>query len=192
MKKTPCLLAMIVLVLLLASACAPAATPATQAPPAPVEVVPTQVPPVDLAVPTTAPVQTFAPACQAATTCTAPDVKDTVASDRACVKKVPYEYIFIDDGVTFEVLEPDKLTCVDNGTRSSDGKRAIECHGTPSWASQVKFTNTACGGASLTTGTGQCQEGLGYNAAQNCCAPLSTGDTGSVTITVNMGECPSN
>jgi hypothetical protein len=191
MKKTLCLLAMIALVVLFASACAPAAAPATQAAPPPVEVVPTQVPPVDVA-PTTAPAQTFAPACQAVATCAAPDVKDTVASDRACVKKIPYEYIFIDDGVTFEVLEPDKLTCVDNGTRSSDGKRAIECHGTPAWASQVKFTNTACGGTSLTTGTGQCQEGLGYDAAQNCCAPLSTGDTGSVIITVNMGACPSN
>lgn len=189
MKKTTYfLLATTVFVVLFASACGGSAAPATQAAP-PVEVVPTQAAPVDAAAPTTAPVQTFAPACQAATSCAAPAVVDTVASDRVCVKKIPYQYIFVDDGVTFEVLEPDKLTCVDNGGVSSDGKHVVECHGTESWSSQVKFTNTACGGASLTTGTGQCQEGLGYDAAQNCCAPVTAGDAGSVTITVNMGEC---
>jgi hypothetical protein len=30
---------------------------------------------------------------------------------------------------------------------------------------------------------------LGYDAAQNCCAPVTAGDASSVTITVNMGEC---
>jgi hypothetical protein len=91
--------------------------------------------------------------------------------------------------VTFQVLEPDKLTCADNGT-VADGKRVIECHGTENWASKVKFTNTACGSAGLQVGTGQCQEGLGYDAAQNCCAPFPAADAGSTTITVNMGECP--
>jgi len=164
MKKTTYLMiVMSVFVVLFASACGGAATPAASG-------------------------QTFAPACQAATSCAAPAVIDTVASDRYCVDKVPYQNILIDDGVAFEVFEPDKLTCVDNGTKV-DGKHVVECHGTENWASKVKFTNTACGGAGLQTGTGQCQEGLGYDAAQNCCAPLTAGDAGSVTITVNMGEC---
>jgi hypothetical protein len=132
------------------------------------------------------PAQSLAPACQAATSCAAPAVVDTVASDRYCVEKVPYQNILIDDGVSFEVLNPDKLTCVDNGTKV-DGKHVVECHGTENWSSQVRFTNTACGGAALQAGTGQCQEGFGYDAAQSCCAPLNA--AGSVTITVNMGEC---
>jgi hypothetical protein len=189
MKKTTyLLLATTVFMVLFASACGGSAAPATQAAP-PVEVVPTQPAPEAAPVDAGAPAQTFAPACQAASACAAPAVVDTVASDRVCVKKIPYQYIFVDDGVTFEVLEPDKLICVDNGGVSSDGKHAIECHGTESWASQVKFTNTACSAASLTAGSDQCQAGLGYDAAQNCCAPLTAGDAGSVTITVNMGEC---
>lgn len=187
------LLVLLAIVSMIVSACASAASPATQPAPAPVEeTVPTQAPPAEQPAPTDAsPVQTFAPACQVATaSCAAPDVKDTVASDRVCVKKVPYQYIFVDDGVAFEVMEPDKLTCVDNGGRSSDGKRAIECHGTEAWASQVKFTNTACSAAALTVDATKCQEGLGYDAAANCCAPLTSTDSPSVTITVNMGECP--
>ena len=188
-KTTYFLLATTVFMVLFASACGGSAAPATQA--APVEVVPTQPAPEVAPVDPGVPAQTFAPACQAATSCAAPAVTDTVASDRVCVKKIPYQYIFVDDGVTFEVLDPTKLTCVDNGGVSSDGKHAVECHGTESWSSQVTFTNTACGGGTnLTTDSGQCQEGLGYDAGQNCCAPLTAGDdAGSVTITVNMGEC---
>jgi len=194
MKKTTYLMiAMTILVVLFASACA--AAPAATQPP--VEAVPTQAP-VQEAAPTQAPiepaapaatVQTFAPACQAAASCAAPAVVDTVASDRYCVEKIPYQNILIDDGVTFEVLDPAKLTCADNGTMV-DGKHVVECHGTESWSSQVKFTNTACSSASLQMGAAQCQAGLGYDAANNCCAPLPAGDVGSVTITVNMGECP--
>ena len=195
MKKTKyILLAMMVMFALWISACGGSAAPATQAavqqPPAVVDTAPSQAVVVEV-VPTQplATVQSFAPACQAAASCAAPALKDTVAAERYCVEKIPYENILIDEGVTFEVLDPSKLTCVDNGTMV-DGKHVIECHGTESWASQVKFTNTACSANSLTTGTGQCQEGLGYDAANNCCAPLNAGDAGSVTITVNMGECP--
>jgi len=191
-KKTYLLLAMTILVVLFVSACGGSTAPATQAAPPPVEVVPTQAP-AEVA-PTTAPeqpaatVQTFAPACQAAAPCAAPAVTDTVAADRYCVEKIPYQNILVDQGVTFEALDPANLTCVDNGTMV-DGKHVVECHGTPAWKTQVKFTNTACSSASLATGTGQCQDGLGYDAAQNCCAPLAASDAGSVTITVNMGTC---
>ncbi|MBI5950894.1 MAG: hypothetical protein HY865_04505 [Chloroflexi bacterium] len=195
MKKTTYLMIlMTVFVVLFASGCGGAAAPAAQ-PPA--ESAPTQAPAQQPA-PTQAPaepaapaadVQTFAPACQAAASCTAPAVTDTDAADRYCVDKIPYQNILIDEGVTFQVLEPDKLTCADNGTMT-DGKHVIECHGTENWASKVKFMNSACGGAGLQVGTGQCQEGLGYDAAQNCCAPFPAADAGSTTITVNMGECP--
>ncbi|MCA1899581.1 MAG: hypothetical protein LDL50_02610 [Chloroflexi bacterium] len=130
--------------------------------------------------------QAYAPAYQVSSSCSAPDVQDTIASDRYCVDKVPYQNILIDDGVTFEVLEPENLTCVDNGSMAK-GKHVIECHGKPAWKTQVKFTNTACGGSNLQAGTDKCQEGMGYDAANNCCAPLSGG--ASTVITVNMGAC---
>lgn len=193
MKKTTNLLfAMTVLVVLFVSACGGSPAPATQAAPAPVEIVPTQVP--AEIVPTVAPEQpaateqTFAPACQAATSCAAPAVVDTVASDRYCVEKIPYQNIFVDAGVAFEVLDPTNLTCADNGT-IVDGKHVVECHGKAAWTTEVKFTNTACSSANLATGTGQCQDGLGFDSANNCCAPLSSGDAGSVIIKVNMGAC---
>jgi hypothetical protein len=192
-KTTYLMIAMTVVVVLFASGCGGAAAPAAQPPAeaaptqAPVQSAPTQAPAEPVA--PAAAVQTFAPACQAAASCTAPAVTDTIAADRYCVDKVPYQNILVDEGVTFQVLEPDKLTCNDNGT-IVDGKHVVECYGTENWASQVKFMNTACGNAGLQVGTGQCQEGQGYDAAQNCCAPFPAADAGSVTITVNMGECP--
>jgi len=192
MKKTIYLMiAMTVLAGLFISACG---SPAPTAQP-PVEPAPTQAPAQPEPAPTEPPaalpaatVQTFAPACQAAAPCAAPAVKDTVASDRYCVEKVPYQNILLDDGVTFEVLDPANLTCADNGTMA-EGKHVIECHGSPAWKTQVKFTNTACSAPSLQTGAAQCQAGLGYDAANNCCAPMPAAASGSVTITVNMGAC---
>jgi len=190
MKKTTYfLLAVTLFVVIFASACGGSPAPATQPAQPPVEIAPTDVPPAAAPTQPLATTQSFAPACQAAASCAAPAVTDTAASDRYCVEKIPYQNILVDDGVAFEVLDPTNLTCADNGT-IVDGKHVIECHGTAAWATQVKFTNTACGGGTnLATGTGQCQEGLGYDAAQNCCAPLTSGDAGSVIITVNMGQC---
>lgn len=193
MKKiTYFLLATTVFVILFASACGGSAAPATQAAPPPVEVVPTQAP-AEVVAPTqqpAAPAQTFAPACQAATSCAAPDVKNTEGVDTFCVEKIPYQNISVPPGTTFETLDPKgELKCQDSGT-VVDGKNVITCTGKELWTYELKFTNSACAANALATGTGQCQDGLGYDAAQNCCAPLTAADAGSVTIKVNMGACP--
>jgi hypothetical protein len=193
MKKTTYLLmATTVFVVLFAYACGGPAAPATQAAPPPVEVVPTQAP-AEVVAPSPQPAateQTFAPACQAATSCAAPDVKDTVALDTFCVEKIPYQNISVMPGTTFETLDPTgELKCQDSGT-VVDGKNIITCTSKELWTYELKFTNSACAASALTTGTGQCQDGLGYDAAQNCCAPLASADAGSVTIKVNMGACP--
>ncbi len=194
MKKTTyILLALAVFMAVFVSACggaqAPTAAPApTQPPPPPPVEVPTQqIVPAEP--PTT---QAFAPACQTtASSCVAPALQDTEALNTYCVEKIPYQNIMVDEGVTFESLNPDTLTCADNGTKV-DGKHVIECHGKELWTSELKLTNSACGGTALVTGTTQCQEGFGYDAAQGCCAPVTTDTGGSVTIKVNMGACPSN
>jgi hypothetical protein len=191
-KTTYFLLATTVLVVLFASACGGSAATATQAAPPPVEVVPTQIVPVEV-VPTLQPAateQTFAPACQAAASCAAPDVKNTEAANTFCVEKIPYQNINVAPGTTFESLDPSgELKCQDSGT-VVDGKKVLTCTGKPLWTYELKLTNSACAANALATGTGQCQDGLGYDAAQNCCAPLAATDTGSVTIKVNIGACP--
>jgi len=189
-KSTYLLLAMTVLMVLFVSACGSPA-PTTQAAPPPAEVVPTQAP-AEVAAPTQpAPAaQTFAPACQAATSCAAPDVQDTAANETYCVQKIPYQNISVPPGTTFESLDPKgELKCQDSGT-VVDGKNVITCTSKELWTYELKLTNSACAANALATGTGQCQEGLGYDAAQNCCAPLTAGGAGSVTIKVNMGACP--
>jgi hypothetical protein len=191
MKKTNyLLLAATVFVVLFASACGSAA-PVEQAAPPPAQAVAATQAPAQEAAPAqpAAAAQTFAPACQAAASCAAPDVKNTEAMDTFCVKKIPYQNINVLPGTTFESLDPKgELKCKDSGT-VVDGKNVITCTGKELWTYELKFTNSACSGSSLTTGTGQCQEGMGYDAAQNCCAPLTTDSGGSVTIKVNMGAC---
>ncbi len=195
MKKSPYLMiVMTVFVVLFASACGGSAAPAAQPP---VESAPTQPPaqaaptqaPVEPAAPA-ATVQTFAPACQAAVSCAAPELKDTEAADTYCVEKIPYQNILVMPGTTFETLDPKgELKCQDSGT-VVDGKNVITCTSKELWTYELKFTNSACAASALATGTGQCQEGLGYDAANNCCAPLAAAGAGSVTIKVNMGACP--
>jgi hypothetical protein len=194
-KATYLLLATTVFVVLFASACGGSAAPATQVAPPPAEVVATQAP-VEVAPTQAAPeqpaatAQTFAPACQAATSCAAPDVQDTEPVDTFCVEKIPYQNINVAPGTTFESLDPSgELKCQDSGT-VVDGKNVVTCTSKELWTYELKFTNSACAASALATGTGQCQDGLGYDAAQNCCAPLAAGDSGSVTIKVNMGACP--
>ncbi len=193
MKKTTyLLLAMTVFVVMFASACGGSAAPATQAPLPPVEIAPTEVPPVEAVAPTQplATVQSFAPACQAAASCAAPAVTDTEAAETYCVEKIPYQNISVVPGTTFESLDTKgELKCQDSGT-VVDGKNIITCTGKELWTYELKFTNSTCAAGALAVGTGQCQEGLGYDAAQNCCAPLTNGGSGSVTIKVNMGACP--
>ena len=192
MKRTTLfLLALTVLVALFASACGGSAAPAAQAPAAEAPAQQPAAAPAQQEQPAAAaPAQSFAPACQAAASCAAPDVKDTEASSTYCVQKIPYQNINVMPGTTFEPLDPKgELKCKDSGT-VVDGKNVFTCTGKQLWTYELKVTNSACAASALTTGTGQCQDGLGYDAAQNCCAPLTDGGAGSVTIKVNMGACP--
>jgi hypothetical protein len=190
-KRTNLLFATAMFVVLLASACGGRATSAPQIP---------QVAPTVASVPTQAPaaevvpvatIQSFAPACQAATTCSAPEVEslDTEVKSTYCVKKVPYQNILGPPGTIFQPIDPaGDFICQDSGT-TVDGKTVLACRGKQLWAYQLKLSNPACNAGALVTGIGQCQEGFGYDTAQNCCAPLAGGDTGSVTIRVNLGAC---
>jgi hypothetical protein len=195
MKKTTIfLVAMTVLLVLLTSACGGSPAPAEPAAQQPAAEQPTAVPPVEAA-PTqeAAPAQAFAPACQTASSCSAPTITDTEADNTYCVTKVPYQNIMAPAGTIFEPLRKEgdpefyPLVCEDSGT-VVDGLNVFSCRGAELWTYDLKITTAACS-SNLQTGTGQCAEGEGYDAAQNCCAPVGNSG-GSVTIKVNMGACP--
>jgi hypothetical protein len=170
MRKTTFLVGGIALLTVLAAAaCSPAAQPAS----APANQPAAAAPAVAL--------------CQNPTTCQAPDV---VLHQIDCANKIPYTNVLVPAGTKFEVLDKSgDFTCKDSG-KVVDGKTVLICYGKELYSFNLKLTNSACGGAALTTGTGQCQQGYGYDAAQKCCAPVAGDQAGSTTVQVDLGACP--
>jgi hypothetical protein len=190
MRKIPYSLGIIsVLLIVLTTACSSAAQPTTAAPSVPQPASGAAVQPAQPAAPAAAQPSGggTAPICQGATSCQAPTADQAQIS---CVKKVPYTNVSVPPGTIFEVLDKSgNFTCVDSST-VVNGKEVITCHGTELYTFDLKLTSTTCGGASLTTGGGQCQQGYGYDAAQQCCAPTTGGSNNSTTVTVALGACP--
>ncbi len=128
-----------------------------------------------------------APICQASQTCAALDAEQIPLS---CVKKVPYTNVLVPVGSTFEVVDQSgDFVCLDTGV-VANGKEVITCHGTELYSFQLRLTNTACSGATLKTGTGQCDDGYGFDTEQKCCAPVGADTANSTIVTVNLGACP--
>ena len=129
----------------------------------------------------------LAPVCQGSASCVAPVAEQHQVD---CVKKVPYTNVSVPPGTTFEVLDKSgNFNCADSGM-VVNGKEVLTCHGTQLLSFDLKLTNTSCGGGTLQTGTNQCQQGYGYDAAQNCCAPVTGDSGGSTTVRVDLGACP--
>ena len=128
-----------------------------------------------------------APICQASQTCAALDAEQMPIT---CVKKVPYANVLVPIGTTFEVLDQSgDFMCLDTGV-VTNGKEVLTCHGTELYSFQLRLTNVSCSASALTTGTGQCDDGYGYDAVQKCCAPITAGSAGSTIVSVNLGACP--
>ncbi len=188
------LAAIALFVVLLAAACsAPAPTQqANNPPPAPtLAPPPTAIQPAATAVPPVQPsgggAVVQAPICQASGSCSAVTAEQI---NLDCVKKVPYVNVLVPPGTKFEVLDKSgEFVCNDSGM-VVNGKEVLSCRGKVLYSFQLKLTNAACDSSALQTGTGQCQEGYGFDAAQNCCAPVSAGSGGSTTVTVNLPACP--
>ena len=187
--------AMAVLILLFAAACsapAPTAAPQQQASAPTLDVqAPTEPP---MPAPTTiqpAPQANNggaqAPICQAASSCQALNAQQVQLE---CIKKVPYTNVLVPQGTKFETVDNTGLfVCNDTG-QVVNGQDVITCRGKPLWSYNLKLTNAACGAGNLQTGTGQCQQGYGYDAAQQCCSPVTSGSAGFAMVTVNMAGCP--
>ena len=170
-KRSLVLVAIAMLVVVFAAACAPAAT---------------AVPPSGALGQPVAAVQ-LAPICQGGSACQVPSA-ETYRLD--CVKKVPYTNLVVDQGTTFEVLDKSGDFTCNQTSYVVDGKSVVSCYGKQLWGFDVKLTNSSCGGANLTAGTGQCQEGYGYDAAQQCCSPMGGDTAGSTVVRVELGACP--
>ena len=128
MKKIFALQGLLILFVILVSACAPAAQP-TQ-PPA--QVIPTQVIP-----PTEIPTQVPPPVVVPATDVPAPALEPTVPAaplqpivvtenDRFCLKKVPYTLIGMPETATYQMLT-DGFACSEGGIQK--GQHLITCTG---------------------------------------------------------------
>jgi hypothetical protein len=84
------------------------------------------------------------------------------------------------------------LECVDSGMRKTEGGYSLDvwtCTGEPLRAHKVTVINAPCRPLeTLELNSVHCTEGMGYSAAQNCCAPLDE-EPGSAMVKLNMGAC---
>jgi hypothetical protein len=129
----------------------------------------------------------YAPICQTGTAC---QVVSAEQHQIDCVNKMPYTNVLVQPGTSYEVLDKSgDFTCNDSG-RIVDGKQVITCFGKELYRFDLKLANSACGGAKLQPGTGQCQDGYGFDAAQQCCAPVDGDSAGSIVVSVDLGGCP--
>jgi hypothetical protein len=167
------LVAITTLVVVAAAACAPAAA------------TPAQLPSVAAGQPIAAVER--APICQTGAACQVPTAEQ---NEIGCVNKVPYTNVLVEPGTAFEVLDKSgDYTCNDSGMVVG-GKTVLTCFGRQLYRFDLKLTNTSCGGAALQAGTGQCEQGYGYDSAQQCCAPISGDGGNSTIIQVILGACP--
>jgi hypothetical protein len=132
-------------------------------------------------------IQQAVPVCDVSSSCQAFDAEQIPLD---CVKKVPYTNVLVPIGTKFEVVDKSgDFTCVDTGL-VVNGKEVVSCHGRQLYSFELELTNASCTDSNLSVGSGQCQDGYGYDAAQQCCAAIPAGANGSITVRVSLGACP--
>jgi hypothetical protein len=129
----------------------------------------------------------LAPICQGGSACQAPSAEQYAID---CVNKIPYTNVLVEPGTAFEVLDTSGDFTCNQTAYSVGGKTVVSCFGRQLYSFDLKLTNTACGGAELQTGTGQCEQGYGYDAAQQCCSPVSSDGGNSTVVRIDLGGCP--
>ena len=190
MNPKPTLVALLILAVLALSACSSVFGPAAAPTSVPTAILlPTNPPPPTIqpvVASPTASVQS-APLCTVdplASACTPPLVEER---DRFCVKKVPYALMALPVGTTFQPADAG-LTCSNEGVH--DGMQMVSCTGKRLTSYDLKVCNSTCSAAvPLATGTGQCPQGYGYNAAAGCCWPMPAPDAGCSLFKVDIGTC---
>ncbi len=135
-------------------------------------------------VPTDGQPSSLLPACTGSQTpgCSQPTFNTT---DAFCVDTNSYGLYTLSANTTFEVLTPG-FACISEEANSR-GEPRISCTGPVDMEFQVSFCNSACSNALETSN--QCQAGFGLNAAEGCCAPISSASNGCVTETLILAAC---
>jgi len=129
--------------------------------------------------PSPSPVAVFAPACAAPPVIATPIIKDI---DKFCVEKNAYTTLSIPAEATFESLDPD-FFCKIEYTR--DGKSALSCTGKTAYAFLLKV----CLPQTITLDETQCQDGLQFDPANQCCAAPAA-DAACRIYKVETRGCP--
>jgi len=139
---------------------------------------------------TEAPQPEYAPFCETTTTtsCEAPSVR--MLDNEYCIDRVPYAIMAVPAGSTYVSQDPD-MDCDD---QMVDDEMRITCHSLTSkelWSYDLRVCNGTCSvSPSLQMGTGQCPEGYGFDAASQCCAaPEPATEAGCVMYQVDLGDC---
>jgi len=142
--------------------------------------VPATLPPTE-AETVTASVIPFAPACDAGITIPVPVVKEI---NKVCTKKIPYTFITIPEGATFESLNP-AMTCARETT--NNGNTIISCKGQQVFSYQLRV----CTPPVLSSDDlGKCSPDSTYNSANQCCAAVSQQEAGCTEFKVDLRSCP--
>jgi serine/threonine-protein kinase len=154
---------------------------------APIEVV-TEAPtesPVSTVAPVTEPAVAsaipFAPACAAGVALPVPIVDET---NKVCTKKIPYTYVTIPEGATFEPLNP-ALNCTLGSV--SNGKALISCTGQQAFSYELKVCQPSIvDNADLN----KCSSDSIFSSADQCCAPIPAEGAGCTIFKVDIRSCP--
>jgi hypothetical protein len=106
-----------------------------------------------------------------------------------CNEKQVYAIMSAPGNTSYESTDP-AMKCVDQV--HADGSLRITCWvpGEQLMAYDMKVCNTECAAPTLDMNSDQCQEGYGYDAANQCCAQATSGgEAGCTLYTVNIGTC---
>ncbi len=138
----------------------------------------------DMPVQTTAPTLesavSFAPACSLANTFPLPEAKETSG---ACVSRVPYSYITLSEGATYEVLDPEATCKVES---IKDGKQVMSCRG-PNF---LVFDLKVCASPVVANADlNKCSTDMTYNTSKQCCVAVPPADAGCTVIQIKLKGC---
>jgi hypothetical protein len=112
----------------------------------------------------------FAPFCKAGIVNVSPPAQCQVPiaeeSSVFCVKKKPYNLIFINEGATYQVQTKD-FWCSDAGMK--EGRQMVTCTGPMATHFEVNVCDPACAVPTVQAQITQCPQGYNYNNLQGCC-----------------------
>jgi serine/threonine protein kinase len=139
-------------------------------------------------VPATAPVletadsssSSFAPVCGPDVLPPVPEIKQT---NSTCTKKTPYVTLFVPNGATFEVLNPDG-SCTSQKT--GDGRTILICTG-PYF---LEYDLKVCASPVVSSSDlGKCSQDATFDSANQCCAAAPPEGPGCTLVKVKLKSC---